>query len=72
MEACPMKAFQTSSIAHMKLLQKACETLVVINTEEVKEIRSESDRNVLNAETAEANQMVAHLRDLIADIEKDN
>lgn len=66
-----MKVFQTSSLAHMKLLQKACETLVVINTEEVKEIRIEAVRNVLNSETDQAKQMVSHLQDLIADIEKD-
>lgn len=66
-----MKAFQTSSIAHMKLLQKACETLAVVNTVEKQHIRNASDRNMLQAETEQANQMVAHLRDLIAEIEKD-
>jgi hypothetical protein len=66
-----MKTFQTSSLAHLKLLQKACESLVVINTVSVQHIYNATDRTALLTETQQANDMVDHLRNLISENERE-
>ena len=68
-----MKILQISSVPMMELIQKACENLVVANTEKLnQDDASVIDRLILFNEIEKANELIDHLCDLIKENKSDS